>query len=85
MKTVIVNVDNDRSSAVDRVAFIPDQNVVVVRFKKSGQWYEKNVEPKLMLMATERFNSQHGSFGKWAHFYGLFDGMIPTHLNRVLA
>ena len=86
MKTVIVNVSNDRSSAVDRVALIPDQNTVVVRLKNSGHWYEKKIDQTLMHLVAERFRGEYGSFGKFAHFHGLFSDMTPVSLlSKVLA
>jgi len=86
MKTVIMNVSDDRSSAVDRVALIPDQNTIVVRFKNSGHWYEKQIDQTLMHLVADRFRSEKGSFGKFAHSYDLFSEMTPVSLlSRVLA
>lgn len=85
MKTVVMNVSDVRSSAVDRVALIPSDNTVIVRFANSGTWYEKQVDPTLMVMAMERFTADKGSFGKWANLAGLFSEMTRTSLARVLA
>jgi len=76
MQTIIMNISDDRSSAVDRVGFVPEEKKILVRFKNSGAWYCKYLSSEyLLLAALDRFKSPDVSFGKWAHFYNIFDEM----------
>jgi len=79
MQTIIMNIDDNRSTAVDRVGFIPEENKILVRFKNSKVWYFKTLSNSyLLLTALERFKSASTSFGQWAHFYNVFDDMTRT-------
>lgn len=83
MKTVVMNVSDVRSTAVDRVGF-DDDGTVYVRFKRYSTWYKGNqFERGFVALALEYFRQNEGSFGTWANKVGLFSNLTPTNARTV--
>lgn len=75
-KTVIVKMNDDRSSAVDAVAYDVEANKIIVRFKNSGKWYSKVLKSSIIAEASALFSEWDGvSFGKWAWKHDMFSNM----------
>jgi hypothetical protein len=77
-KTVIVKVNDDRSSAVDVVGYDVEANKIFVRFKNSQAWYSKVMSSNIIAEASALFSEWNGvSFGKWAWKNNVFRDMNP--------
>jgi hypothetical protein len=77
-KTVIVKMNDERSSAVDVVAYDVEANKIIVRFKNSKSWYSKVMDSTVIAEASALFAEWNGvSFGKWAHRNDVFWNMTP--------
>jgi hypothetical protein len=77
-KTVIVKMNDDRSSAVDAVAYDVQENKIIVRFKTSQKWYSKVMDSSCIAEASALFGEWNGvSFGKWAWTNEVFGDMKP--------
>ena len=77
-KTVIVKMNDDRSSAVDAVGYDVEANKIIVRFKNSQQWYSKAMTSDVVAQASALFSEWNGvSFGKWAWKNNVFRDMTP--------
>ena len=77
-KTVIVKVNDDRSSAVDVVGYDVEANKIFVRFKNSQAWYSKVMNSDIIAEASALFSEWNGvSFGKWAWKNNVFQNMNP--------
>lgn len=77
-KTVIVKVNDDRSSAVDVVGYDVEANKIFVRFKNSQAWYSKVMTSNIIAEASALFSEWNGvSFGKWAWKNNVFRDMNP--------
>ena len=75
-KTVIVKMNDDRSSAVDVVAYNVEQAKIIVRFKNSQKWYSKAMTSDVVAEASALFSEWNGvSFGKWAWKNNVFQNM----------
>lgn len=83
MTTLFMKMDSDRSSAVDRVGFDTDGNVYV-RFKKYGDWYMGKKDSTLRTFMLEHFDDTTMSFGTWANYAGLFDGLVKCDTQHVV-
>jgi hypothetical protein len=78
-KTVIVKLNDERSSAVDVVAYDVEANKIIVRFKNSKRWYAKVMDSSVIAEASALFAEWNGvSFGKWAHKNDVFWNMSPV-------
>ncbi len=83
MKTVVMNVSDVRSTAVDRVGF-DNEGTVYVRFKRQAVWYKgKQFDRGFVALALEYFRHTEGSFGTWANKVGLFSDLTPTNARAV--
>lgn len=77
-KTVIVKMNDDRSSAVDVVGYDVEANKIFVRFKNTQAWYSKVMTSNIIAEASALFSEWNGvSFGKWAWKNGVFQNMNP--------
>ena len=75
-KTVIVKMNDDRSSAVDVVGYDVEANKIFVRFKNSQAWYSKVMTSNIIAEASALFSEWNGvSFGKWAWKNNVFQNM----------
>jgi hypothetical protein len=75
-KTVIVKVNDDRSSVVDIVAYNVEEAKIIVRFKNSQRWYSKVMTSDVIAEASALFSEWNGvSFGKWAWKNNVFHNM----------
>jgi hypothetical protein len=78
MSTLVMYVNDDRSSAVDRVGF-DTEGYVYVRFKRDATWYKSKRTEGMNTTAYIRFvDMLDTSFGKWGNFSGLFMGMTKV-------